>query len=88
MPTSPTTYTFLFLGKLVDSRYAAAAKEDEKISSYAQAQAQAQTRGEGGEHTHAPMAVLQRHTRSAANGDTAGGRTAVTFRPSDLNLEV
>jgi hypothetical protein len=59
MPTSPTTYTFLFLGKFVDSRYAAAAKEDEKISSYAQAQAQAQTGGEGGEHTHDPKALLQ-----------------------------
>ena len=33
MPVSPTTYTFLSLGKFLDSRYAAAAKEEEKTSS-------------------------------------------------------
>ena len=33
MPVSPITYTFLSLGKFLESRYAAAAKEEEKTSS-------------------------------------------------------
>lgn len=74
-PPPPHTHTFLSAGNPVDSRYAAAAKDDEKISSCAAEVGE--RRGE------------ERNERvTASDKGERGRRTGDTLSPSDLNLDV